>query len=247
MASRWVYIVASVVAAVALASASPLDEDDFAWQDEVDARVATSEVSPARIVDVMANILVRSSSESMARRIKNEDRVKQLRAVPLSGNQEFDTDNGKKAIRIEISSASFTNMGSLRRSRKTVLNANRHLLSGSFSLDNVNVRANYKLSIDKIGEAPASTATGQASLLAQKVFADFVFMVDSDGLPVAIQSGELAWETHVPRDPEPRRKSLQGCVQQCLGQHLRSLVERLVEKDLYNLVNNQVVGKMELQ
>lgn len=51
--------------------------------------------------------------------------MKQLRAVPLSGNQEFDTDNGKKAIRIEISSASFTNMGSLRRSRKTVLNANR--------------------------------------------------------------------------------------------------------------------------
>ncbi|XP_037779718.1 uncharacterized protein LOC119576203 [Penaeus monodon] len=242
MASRWVYIVASVVAAVALASASPLDEDDFAWQDEVDARVATSEVSPARIVDVMANILVRKL------KIKNEDRVKQLRAVPLSGNQEFDTDNGKKAIRIEISSASFTNMGSLRRSRKTVLNANRHLLSGSFSLDNVNVRANYKLSIDKIGEAPASTATGQASLLAQKVFADFVFMVDSDGLPVAIQS----WRARVGRRTYLGTPNLDGnpykdVFNSVLDSTLRSLVERLVEKDLYNLVNNQVVGKMELQ
>ncbi|ROT67931.1 hypothetical protein C7M84_013967 [Penaeus vannamei] len=200
--------------------------------------------------------------------IKNEDSVKQLNAVPLSGNQEFDTDNGKKAIRIEISSASFTNMGSLRRSRKTTLDANRlpvpciypkplikhavlssqHLLSGSFSLDNVNVRANYKLSIDKIGEAPANTATGQASLLAQKVFADFVFMVDANGLPVGIQS----WRARVGRRTYLGTPNLNGnpykdVFNSVLDSTLRSLVERVVEKDLYNLVNNQVVGEMELQ
>lgn len=71
----------------------------------------------------------------------------------------------------------------------------QHLLSGSFSLDNVRVNANYKLSIDKIGEAPANTASGQASLVAEKVFADFVFMVDGNGLPAGIQS----WRARVGR------------------------------------------------
>ncbi|XP_042871313.1 uncharacterized protein LOC122252748 [Penaeus japonicus] len=242
MASCWAWIAASVVAALAVASASSVAEGSLTWDDDVASRLVTSDVSPARIVDVMANILVRKL------KIKNEDSVKQLRAVPLSGNQEFDTDNGKKAIRIEISSASFTNMGSLRRSRKTTLNSNRHLLSGSFSLDNVRVNANYKLSIDKIGEAPANTASGQASLVAEKVFADFVFMVDGNGLPAGIQS----WRARVGRRTYLGTPNLNGnpykdVYDSVLDSTLRSLVERLVEKDLYNLVNNQVVGKMELQ
>lgn len=204
-------------------------------------RLVTASTTPNRIVDVMVNRLINFLGK------KGWDAKKSLLGK-LGGSVPFKTNNGEKAIKIDIVSGVYRNIGSLRRSKIARINVNRHLMTGTLGFENLEVVVTYKLSSPAVGQAPAASASGKARTIASKYFVDFTFMVDTKGMPLAIQSwtprkGKLTYMGASGLDGS----KFQGVFNSILKDATKGLLDRFIERELMNIVKNQVVGKMVME
>lgn len=202
------------------------------------ARLVESQALPSNMFDAVVNGLVHHFL-----------RTGQGASRPLpekTAQIPYAADGGNKYITIKMS-GELKNFQQIRRSGVAKLNADSNTLSGTISIDNAEVVAQYTGSFPAVGVAPANTAAGTTSMKGQ-VFCDLTMFVDQDGKPVSITSarGRVGW--HKYGGATGLNGNQYGPTYEAAFQDsLRIQLKDMCEKTMNLIAKNQVLPKIGVE
>jgi len=203
-----------------------------------ESRLVNSDALPNNIFDTLVSGLVYHFT-----RTGQGD----VRALPEKTAQiPYNTDEGQKSITVKMS-GELKNFKQIRRSGTAQLNDNDNTLTGTISIDDAEIAANYEASFPAVGVAPANTARGTTSMKGQ-VFCDMNLLVDQDGAPAALTSatGRVGWHKY------GGATGLNGnqyapTYEAAFQDSLRTLMRDMCEKTVKLISQNQVLPDLGVE
>lgn len=169
------------------------------------------------------------------------------RALPEKTAQiPYAADGGNKFITIKMS-GELKNFQQIRRSGTAKLDDDANTLSGTISIDDAEIAANFVGSFPEVGAAPANTASGSTSMRGQ-VFCDMNLLVDQTGKPVSVQSanGRVGWHKYGGATGL-NGNQYQPTYEAAFQDSLRTLMKDMCEKTVKLIAENQVLPDLGVE